>query len=148
MVAIAENMIGQITFVPFIEEMGIIVRCFSLAPHVERLVHHNEPHPVAQLKQLRCRRIMGCADTVYTHFLQYLELPFNGSRVDSCPQTTQVVVHADSFYFGMFAIEEESLFGIECEGADTERSYIVIGLFIVNKNPGLHFVQRGVFERP
>ena len=114
-IAVPHYHIGEIPLVPLVEETGIVVFSLASAPHVERLVHHYESHPVAQIKELGSRRVVGGADTVASHFLEYLKLPPDSPRVYGRPETSKIMVHAYTVDFHMFTVKEEAFVRVEAE---------------------------------
>ena len=150
MVAVAEYQVGQIAFVPVVEVTGIVMGCFSFPPHIECLVHHDEAHTVAKVEQFRCGRVMGTTDAVTAHFFQYLQLAFDGTEVDGCAQTSQVVVHTDTVYLHLFSVQDESFLCIETKSTDADRGIIDIkyftGLFLFDN--ASYFIYIRVIKTP
>ena len=148
MVAVAHDEVGEVTFVPLVEVAGIVVGRLLLAPHVKGFIHDDEAHAVAQVEQFGGRRVVRAADAVAPHLLQYLQLPLDGTRVDRRTQATQVVVHAHAVYLDVLPVKEETLLGIELEGADAEGRVVDIGHLAAGKHRGAHIVQVGMFDAP
>ena len=72
MVTVAFDLVRQVTFMPFVEILRIIVRRFTFSPHVERFILYQQPHLVAKFEQLRSRWVMACTDRIDTHLLHDL----------------------------------------------------------------------------
>src|SRR5215831_5307940 len=73
MVPVAVDEVLYVPLVPFVEIIGVAVGAdLALAhfPLIERLVHHEETHAVAQIQKLGGIRVMTGADGVATHFAQ------------------------------------------------------------------------------
>ena len=106
---------------PLVEELAVAEARLVLAPLVERLVHHHEAHAVAQLEQLRRRRVVAGADGVHAHRLEDLELALDGAVVGGGAERPQVVVLADALERDARAVQQEPAVGGELERADAER---------------------------
>jgi len=70
MVTVTKHHRFNILPVPFIKIKTVIEFSLLHFPDIKRLIHNDESHPVTQVKQLRCRGIMGGADAVASHLLQ------------------------------------------------------------------------------
>ena len=69
MITVTKHHRFDIPPVPFIKIKTVIEVCLLHFPDIKRLIHNDESHPVTQVKQLRCRGIMGGTDAVASHFL-------------------------------------------------------------------------------
>ena len=141
MITVTQNKVIQIALVPFIEVTGIIMCRFFLPPHIKSLIHHDKSHTITEIKQFGCGRIMGTTYAVASHFFQNLQLPFNGTCVDSCPQTAQIMVHTYPVNLGLPTVQCKSFPGIKTEGTDTDRSRIPIHTFLVSHHFGNQCIQ-------
>ena len=122
---------------PFAENRTISVGTFGAeTPVVERLDHKHHSHLVAELDKFRRRHVVGGADGVGSHVLQQFDLMAESSAVDGCSQRSEVVVVADTFEFGVFSVEEESLFWDVLYRADTESGCIFVDRFAVDAESG------------
>ena len=126
MVAVAADQGAQVLFGPVVEQQVVIIRALAGSPAVKGLVHHEHPHPVAQIEQFRRRRIVTRADRVAAHLLQQLDLPLQRTRIDGGAQRSKVVVIADTVDPHVLPVEEESLVGIEPDRANPERGFIPV----------------------
>ena len=88
MVAVAEQHVAQVSFVPFVENERVVELCFLFFPHIKGLALHNKSHAVAQLQQLGCRRIVCSAYAIYAHGFKYFELALDGARIYGSTQST------------------------------------------------------------
>ena len=60
-VRVAADHCPQVVLVPVVEEQVVVVVAFRHLPGVERLVHHQEAHPIAEIVELRLERIVARA---------------------------------------------------------------------------------------
>ena len=98
----------------------IVVFCFFFHPHVERFIHHDETHLVAEVEKLGCGRVMGCTYAIASHFFQKLELTLQGAGIDRGAETAEIVVVANAQNLQMLAVQEKSLRAVECERSDSK----------------------------
>ena len=103
-VAVAQHQVGQVALVPLVEETGVVVLRLFTPPHVETLVHDDEPHRVTHVQQLRSRGIVRRADGVDAHGLQFGELAMQGILVEGSTQAAEVVVLADAIQLHVLAV--------------------------------------------
>ena len=148
MITVTQNKIIQITFMPFIEVTGIIMRRLFLPPHIKSLIHHDKSHTVTKIKQFGCRRIMGTTYAVTPHFFQNLQLPFNGTCIDCRSQTAQIMMHTHTVNFCLPAIQYESFPGIKTKCANANRSSIPIDTFLVSHHFGNQCIQIRCIDIP
>ena len=78
---------------------------------------------------------MGTTDAVTAHFLQNLQLTLDGACIHRSPQTAQVMMHADTVYLHLLAIQDKSFLCIETESTDAGGGTVTVeyltGLFIL-----------------
>ena len=126
MIAVAQDEIMQIPFVPLVEIAGIIVSRLLLSPHIESLIHHNKAHPVAQVEQFRSGRIVRTADAVAAHLLQNLKLTLDSARIHGGSQASQVVVQAHAVDFCRLSVQDEAFLRVKAERTDSHRCLISV----------------------
>ena len=118
-VAVAHHQVGQVALVPLVEEAGVVVLRLAPPPHVEALVHDDEPHRVAHVQQLGGGGIMRTAYGVHAHRLQLHQLAVQGVLMQGRSQAAQVVVLADAVQLAALAVEPEARRRVETEVAET-----------------------------
>ena len=81
-VAVARHHVADVGRRPLAEEAGVVVLVLGLVPAVERLVHHQEAHPIGHVQQLRRGRVVGRAKRVDAHALEHLQVLLDRAVVD------------------------------------------------------------------
>ena len=147
-ITVAQNQIGQVTLMPLVEETGIVVLRLLTAPHVERLVHHDESHCVTHVQQFGGRRIMRRADGVHTHRLQLRQLTVQGVLIQCSTQTAEVVMLADTIQLEVLAVEPEARLGIKAEIAETGRRLHLIDHLAASNQLGTYGIDVRILTRP
>ena len=104
----------------------IIVRVFAGRPAIKRLVHHNEAHLVAQIQQLRSRRIVARADGVDAGLAQNFQLPLQRADVDGRAERAEIVVVANAVQLDVLAVKKKSFVHGELRSADAKRRFVNI----------------------
>jgi hypothetical protein len=107
-----------------IEEPRVVVLVLRLVPAVERLVHHQEPHPIGEVQELRRRRIVRRAQGVHAHGLELLHALLDGAGVDGRPQRAEIVVIARAIELHRGPVQGEAGGRAEREGANAERGRV------------------------
>ena len=131
MVAVAAHHVAQVALAPLVEILAVAVGNLGDAPHVEGLVHHHQAHAVAQLQQLRRRRIVAGADGVDARALEDFQLPFGGPAVHRHSQRAQIGVIAHALNLVGLAVQQEALFLVEGDGTDAEGRLVTVHHFPV-----------------
>src|SRR5882672_12229135 len=107
-IAVPMHHVTQVTLRPLIVELAVAVRHLRDAPHIEGLVHHEEPEPIGELEEFRRRWIVARADGVDAGGLQDLELPLGGSATHRRAQRTEVVMQAYTVQLERTAIQQKT----------------------------------------
>src|SRR5439155_17920956 len=126
MIAIAQQHVFEVAFVPLVPIEMIIKLRFLLPPHVECFIHDDETHAVSQLEQFRRWRIVRSAQTVSAHRFQHFKLPFKCASVDGRAERTEIVMIARAANLYGFAIQDEAFVYVKNERADSKRRLISI----------------------
>ena len=82
MIAVATNHVRQIALMPLRKVEVIVEFRLLLPPHVERLVHHDEPHAIGKVEKLRRGRIVRRPDGIHAHSAHDLELALERAVID------------------------------------------------------------------
>jgi len=133
---------------PLLPVHGVIVFIFLFGPHVENLIHDQESHPVAQLQEFGCRRVVGGTDGVTPHPFEDLQLPFRCPPVKGTPQRSQVMVQVNPFDLQRISVQGKPPGGMEFIIPDAERGIHVIGQLPVGIKECLGPVKLRGFHRP
>ena len=127
-VAVAEDGIARIGLPPLPEVA--VVTLFGIwltdGPAIERLVHDEKAHAVAEVEELGRGRIVGGADGVATDLLEAFEAAFPDAQGHSRTHSAAIVVEADTFDLHVLAIEVETGSGVEPKLADAERGHFIV----------------------
>ena len=126
MVAVPSDEVLQVGDVPLVEEAGVVERRLALAPHVERFIHDEETHLVADLEKLGSRGIVRCPDGVAAHLLEGPDLALQGPVVYCGTDAAHVVMQADAQHLDRFAVEEDTLHRVPFYGAESEGCVIIV----------------------
>src|ERR1035437_5662115 len=151
MIAVAVNEVLDVALVPLVEIVGVAVGAdLSLAdlPLVERLVHHEEAHAVAEIQEFRCVGIVAGADGVASHLAQDFQAAFPDALRDGGADASGLVVQADPVQLDVFAVEQESLVGVEQGFADAGGRIVFIHDAALVADRGVNFVEVGIGHRP
>ncbi|OPZ19541.1 MAG: hypothetical protein BWZ10_00916 [candidate division BRC1 bacterium ADurb.BinA364] len=117
-VAVPFEEIRQVAPPPLLEIAGIAVGAFP--PFVERLVHDEKAHAVAQIQQDRRWRIVRSANGVAAHVLEYAQPALDDAVRDRRADAAGVVVLAYAAHFFRLAVASETAVGIEREPAESD----------------------------
>ena len=82
MIAIAEHRIANVYMRPVLKVEMIIVGYFSDGPAVEQFIHHQKSHAIAQIEELRRRRIVRRANGIHSEHAQLLQAPLPDAQRD------------------------------------------------------------------
>ena len=104
MVAVAAYHCLQIFFSPLVEKLVVSVFALWHFPFVESLDLNEHAELVAYVQQGGRRRVVRSAYGVCAHFFQYFDLPTRRRDVESRANRAQVVVHANTLKYGLFAV--------------------------------------------
>jgi len=149
-VAVATDHAHQVPLAPLFKEPPVAIPHPALGydPFIERLVHDDRAHPVAEIEQFRRRRVVAGADRVAAHRLEDLKLSLDRTAMHGRSQAAQVVVVAHALYLQAPAIEQEAPVGRELDGADAEWRFVTIGQATADADLGNHPVQVRILDRP
>ncbi len=148
MIPVAQHLVAQVAFVPLVEILRIIVFDFRKIPHVESFVHHQKPHAVGQIQELRIWRIVGGAQRIAAHVFQQLKAVFQHAFVECRAQAPQVVMVAGAQDFQMFPVEKEAFFRIKMKITQAHvRAFPVLQLAVYHQRRH-QFVQIRIVRRP
>ena len=140
MVAVSVNEGRQVFLRPLLKELGITVGLFGVGPGVREFVHHQEAHPVAEVQEFRCRRVVAGADGVAAHLPEHLKAAHPGVLVPDCSQGARIVMQANALQEGLFSVQVKAV-GLELNLTDAERCLINICGAVLSRNAGAGVVQ-------
>ena len=140
MVAVPVNHGRQVFPYPLLKELGIAVGLFGIGPGVREFVHHQEAHPVAEVQELRCGRVVAGADGVAAHPPEHLQAAHPGVLVPDGSQGSRIVMQANAFQEGLFSIQIEAV-GLERNLPDAEGRLIAIRGAVLRRNGGAGAIQ-------
>ena len=120
MVAVTVDEGYHILVRPVIEKTGIAVGFLGNRPGIGKFIHHQESHPVAQVQEFRCGRVVGGTYGIAAHILEHCKSPYPCCRVPGCTQGTCIMMEADSFHECLHSVQVEPI-GFELDASDTER---------------------------
>ena len=112
------------------------------------LVHDQQAELVALVEQLNGGRVMGTAVGVDPHFLELAQAERPQGIGHGHAHAGMVLVIADALDLQGAAIQEESAFGIETEGAETAPGDHFIHPLPPAQQAGLHAIQHRLVHRP
>ena len=139
---------GEVFFRPIVKESGVAVFLFGPGPGVSELVQDKEAHAVAEVQELRCRRVVAGADGVAAHVLEHLEAADPGVVTPHCAKGSGVVVEADALEEGLLSVEVVAI-GPEFRGADAERGLVCLcDVGTIGLNGGAGYVHLGTVRGP
>ena len=132
MVPVPPDHAGQILLMPLRKVLGIaeVLRridimalppfVFDALPLVERLVHDQKAQTVAQIQQVRIRRVMRRPDGIASHRLQLLQPDRPDFPGNSRPQASRVVMNAYALQLHIPPVQEKALIRVKPEDPDAE----------------------------
>ena len=91
----------------------LVAYLIANAPH-----HHRHAETVAQVQELRCRRIVSGADGIAAATLQYLQPTLPHPLRNGSPYCPAIMVQVDALHLHLPAIEQEALVEGIFDGAD------------------------------
>ena len=151
MIAVAVDEVLDVALVPLVEIVGIAVGAdLTLAdlPLVERLVHHQEAHAVAEIHEFRRVGIVAGADGVAPHLTQNLQTALPDALRDGGADASSLMVQADAVQLDAFAVEQEALVGVEEGFANAGGRIVLVHYSTLLADRGVHFVQVGIGHAP
>src|ERR1700689_561011 len=98
----------------------------SLVPFVEGLIHHQKPHTIAQVEELRSVGVVAGANRVATHLLQDFQPPLPDSLRHRGAHTATIMVEAHAFELYASAVQEKTFIRIEDGLAHADGSAVII----------------------
>ena len=119
MVPVAADEVGVLLLAVFRDRDSLGQRGRAV-PFVESLIPNHNTHPVAQVEQLGCGRVVAGADGVYPHVLHDLQFPLHRPGVEGHAQRAEVGMQADAVQLHAPAIQMETVVGSELKCADAE----------------------------
>ena len=139
-VAVAPDKVLHVAHVPLVEEAGVVVTGLALAPHVHSLVHHQQPHLVAELEEHRGWRVVGSAYGIDTHIFKHAEFALQRPSVYGGAYAAHIVVQAYAEELEVLPVEEKSLVGVPGDAAYAEAGVVAVLELAV----GVYFQSQGV----
>ena len=133
---------------PLVEKTGIVVLCLLAAPHVETLVHHDQSHRIAHVKQFWGRRVVRAADGIHAHRLQLRQFAVQSVLVEGSAQTAEIMMLADTVQFEVLTVEPEARLCIELETAETRCGLVGIHYLTCNLHHRTHLIDVGRLTAP
>ena len=147
-IAIAPYCVTSVDPRPLSEEEMIVAGVLGQRPTIKHLIHHQQAHPVAQIEELRRRRIVSRANGVYANLLQDFEATFPCAPRNRCSKSAGIMMEAHHLELDIPTVEPETASGIEMKLANSEG-----GLFFVHDRfprdySGQCSIKNGVVEIP
>ena len=131
MVAITKDPLLEVATPPvFKVESAVILRSF-FAPSVKDFVHHENAELVAEIVEEVLVGIVGGADGVAAHGLEFAQFPLEQLGGPGSSDRTAGEVFADSTEFGDLAIEMKAGVFVPLNGADAEGDGVGVDLLAV-----------------
>ena len=121
MVPVAADEVHHVALRPLREVLVVALGHLADGPFVERLVHDEEAEPVAQIEELRGRRVVRGADGVGPHGLQRLEPAAPDRFRHGRAEAARVVMQVHAPHLHPAAVEQEPAILVVGDGADAER---------------------------
>src|ERR1019366_7378688 len=150
-IAVAMDEVLDVALVPLVEIVGVAIGAdLALAdlPLVERLVHHQEAHAVAEVHEFGGVGIVAGADGVAAHLAQDFEAALPDALRDGGADASGLMVQADAVELDAFAVEQESLVGVEDGFADAGGGDILVHHAVLVAERGVDFVEIGIGHAP
>src|ERR1019366_6196250 len=150
-IAVAVDEVLDVALVPLVEIVGVAVGAdLTLAdlPLVERLVHHQEAHAVAEVHEFGGVGIVAGADGIAAHLAQNFEAALPDAFRDGGADASGLMVQADAVELDAFAVEQESLVGVEDGFANAGGSVVLVHHATVVAERGVDFVEVGIGHAP
>ena len=118
MTVITQQHTHQVILPPLVEVLGIIARL----PFVEGLIDDQETHTVAEIEELRGRRIVTAADGVDAELLEDLQLALHRPQRQGGTKRGVILMDAEALDFQRLAVEKEPPVGGKFGGPDAKRA--------------------------
>src|ERR1019366_2527305 len=150
-IAVAVDEVLDVALVPLVEIVGVAVGGdLTLAdlPLVERLVHHQEAHAVAEVHEFGGVGIVAGADGIAAHLAQNFEAALPDALRDGGADASGLMVQADAVELDAFAVEQESLVGDEEGFADAGGGVVLVHHAVLVAERGVDFVEVGIGHTP
>ena len=148
MVAVGQDEVLYVAVAPLLEEAGVAVLALGIDPHIERLCHDHHAKGVANLHLHLTGHIVSRTDGVAAHGLHRLNLTDKRRLVDGSTQRTEVVVQTDALQLAGLAIELETAFLGDADGADAYFFLDFIDGFAIFHQLDAQAVEVGLLGRP
>ena len=122
MISVAEHHRVDIALPPLFEIQVIVFQILGSFPHVERLIDHQHPEPIAGVQERGRRRIVATTDRVKTIRLHQFDPPLFGPINRNRTQHSIVMVQATAPQLERFAIDAKTPFRVYFDLPDPEVS--------------------------
>ena len=99
----------KVFFYPLVEKLRVSVLLLRHSPGVSQFIDDHETEMVAQVQQLRCRRIVGHTDSIAAHVAQHVQPAQPCIVVPDGAESSGIVVQADAFEEGLVAVQIETV---------------------------------------
>src|SRR5512140_512024 len=148
MVSVTANHRTQVFFMPGIKQLIVIIPFLGSLPGVKCFILNQETHPVAQVEQFRCRRIVTGPDGIAPHFSQDFKLTLSSPYVECSSQSTKIVVIANTLYWDFFTIQVMTVPWSKVQCSESEISFISISNSSTLQNCYNSFVKLRIIKIP
>ena len=125
----------------------IVIAVFSIQPTIECLFNDQQSQLITYTDKILIRRIMACANRVYTHILHVLELPIHRICICGRTQCTLVMMQAHTIEFYILSIEMKTL-RIKGIITETEGSFFTVDNRVILLDFCLYRIQIWTIHRP
>src|SRR3989442_623972 len=126
----------------------IVVFLLCSMPGIERFIHYNYSHSIAEIEQLGRRRVMARANRVDAHLFQDFDLSLQSSNVERRPERSKIVMIANALEPNVFAVEKDPFVWVELDRANAEDGLVTIHHFPALLDSRDGYVKIGVLQTP
>jgi len=147
-VPVTADRVRHVDLGPLVEEQVVVEGVLGHGPAVEELVHDQEPHPVAQVQELRGHRVVGRAHGIGPDLPEPLEAPLPHPQGHGSPESASVVVQAHAPDPDVLAVEPETALRPELGLAYAEGHGLFVDHLVACHDLGDGLVQVGLVQVP
>src|SRR6266567_744327 len=148
MIPIAPHRVARIDVGPLFEIEMVVVRIFCHGPAVKQFIHYQKTHPIAEIQELRSRRIVSCTDCIYAKLLECLKPSLPRAQRHSSAKCARVMMKTNAFYFEVATVEPKTCVRIKVKFPDAEGHRIVIDSLFPIAQPGHSSIKVRMIQVP
>lgn len=147
-IAITQNAVPQVGERPFFEIQMIVLGILPLLPAIEKLVHHEKSHLIAQIEKFGGGRIVRSADGIDSEVFQRFQPPFPNTQRYGGTDGSAIMVKANALEFQVFPVEPEPGVAPEFGVANAKRGPGFVDHLASGGDLGEERVKLGSLEAP